>query len=622
MTVLNNIIEGLTNTSTPPNWTLGVDVSVWNGHVDWSIMKAKNVKFAIIKATDIGSETDFGFVDSRAIENYNGTKANGILNGAYCWLDPKKDPTYQARYYLDNFYSKYPTDLPACLDFEDGNVITWNDMLWKASVWLDIVEKETGRTPIVYTGAGYMAHFDRDKAGFLSRYPLWTAHYIQRTYPTISPIWQDWTIWQYSSSGHYPWYIWRDPLPSRGKEYGCDSYSLDMNYFKGDYNDLLEFCEMTSEPIPDNPEETDIILFDAKCITGGLNIRTGIGTAYPIVGVLRYGDRVSVYEVKSGWFRIGKDKWCSGSYMQKIDSPIIVDPTNPIPDTLYYPIVEGKYPITQFFGERPNVYTTSKGHNGIDWGMNIGGEVYATKAGKVIFSADVKQKINYGRHIRIQHDDGISIYGHLSKRYVEVGDTVQAKQLIGLSGGAADDPYSGYSTGPHLHFEYRLTSGAPQVPGGYVYGAINTLPLLASHNYTEDLPSLFQAKSTIDGLNTRYDASIHAYRNGSLKLGEVVNVCAEKDGWMRISPKSQVWCSGYYMKKIGEEQDEYLFKAKCVVNALNKRSGVGTTYPILGQLKLGDIVSVYQVKDNWFKIDKDTEVWVSGYSQYMSRLQA
>jgi len=628
----------------PVGWTLGVDVSKWNGHINWSVMKAKGVKFAIMKGTDIGSDTHVGFLDTRIDEYYHGAKENGILNSSYCWLDPGADPVYQAKYYLDKCYSKYPTDLPPALDFEDGNVITWNDMLWKAQVWLETVEKETGRKPLVYTGWGYMAHFDKNKAGFLSRYPLWTAHYVAREYPTFSPVWEDWIIWQYSSSGHYPWYIRKDPLGGSGKEYGCDSYSLDMNWFKGDYNKLLEFCETSEVPNPQPPEEHDTVLFEAKCIVGGLNIRTGIGTAYPVVGILRYGNIVNVYEVKSGWFRVGEDRWCSGNetYMQKIqeEPPIPIPIPEPEPEpgehlfkaictasvlnvrsgpstsypvvssiklseivkvfevkngwyrigtdkwatesylkkitpapendyppasenVLYHPMDEDLVYYTQKFGENPGIYPTSKGHNGLDWGTNYrpGYNIYATQDGIVTFSKDVKQKVNYGRHIRIHHKNKIngseytSFYGHLSARFVEEGESVKARQLIGLSGGATNDPYSGYSTGPHLHFEIRLddVSKAPQVPGGFVYGAIDPEPLLVSHDFNDkDIPVLFEAECIVPVLNKRYGPSTNFGTVGVLKKGDVVKVYQIQNQWFKIDPRLSIWVSGNseYMKKI------------------------------------------------------------------------
>ena len=141
---------------------------------------------------------------------------------------------------------------------------------------------------------------------------------------------------------------------------------------------------------------------------------------------------------------------------------------------LYYPC-DREYPITQYFGENPPYYPTSKGHNGIDLGTIPGTPIYCVADGIVEVARE--DAVGYGRHIRIRHSHGITIYGHLSKMNVCVGDTVIGKQLIGLSGGSTDDPFSGYSTGPHLHFEYRWDKPAPQIPGGYVYNSVDPLHL-------------------------------------------------------------------------------------------------------------------------------------------------
>lgn len=144
---------------------------------------------------------------------------------------------------------------------------------------------------------------------------------------------------------------------------------------------------------------------------------------------------------------------------------------------LHYPLPEG-IRISQLFGVNPQWYPISKGHNGVDWASVVRTETYAMRKGQVTVARN-DGKVGYGRHVRILHDDGsISIYGHLSEILCAVGDLVEAGQLIGLTGGATDDPGSGNSTGPHLHAELRYPDIPNPVPGGYVYGAINILPLL------------------------------------------------------------------------------------------------------------------------------------------------
>lgn len=86
-------------------------------------------------------------------------------------------------------------------------------------------------------------------------------------------------------------------------------------------------------------------------------------------------------------------------------------------------------------------------HMGVDLPLVTGDPIYATFAGKVRMS---KYYAGYGNLVVLRHENGLeTFYGHLSKRNVDVGDWVEAGQVIGLGGN------TGRSTGPHLHFEVR-----------------------------------------------------------------------------------------------------------------------------------------------------------------------
>jgi len=319
----------LTNTNAIPiNMVLGADVSHWQGWIDWLLMKGKGIKWAITKATDFWRDRPKGFIDVKSVENHQGIRDSGMLSGGYCWLQPRIDPKLQARFYLDNFYNKYETDFPPILDFEDTNVYSWSDMLWRAEVWLDIVEKETGKIPIIYTSKWYIDYFNKKKAGFLSRYPLWASHYIQRTYPTIPAIWNSWKMWQYTDKGDYPYYDYWDKT-RHGRGWGVSSGYLDLNWYNGTYVDLLDFCESGQTPIPPYPIDEPESLFKSQCIVNILNVRSGVGTIYPVVDYLNIGDIVDVYEVQSGWFKIGEGKWVSGNsrymrYLDNVEAPEIL----------------------------------------------------------------------------------------------------------------------------------------------------------------------------------------------------------------------------------------------------------------------------------------------------------
>ena len=132
--------------------------------------------------------------------------------------------------------------------------------------------------------------------------------------------------------------------------------------------------------------------------------------------------------------------------------------------------------ITQGFGENPKMYARfgMKGHNGIDLRTRyIDSPLahrYVTAAADGWCEVRLDGSSGYGNHVRIHHPDGsMTIYGHLTKPYVYSKEVVKTGQRIGLTGN------SGFSTGPHLHFEYRDNSASPQ--NGY-FGAVDPLPFL------------------------------------------------------------------------------------------------------------------------------------------------
>ena len=109
--------------------------------------------------------------------------------------------------------------------------------------------------------------------------------------------------------------------------------------------------------------------------------------------------------------------------------------------------------VTSGFGWRIHPITRrNELHQGIDIAASSGTTVVAAAAGKVTFSG---WNGGYGNLVTIDHGGGIvTRYAHLSKRSVAKGDSISAGQAIGLVGS------TGFSTGPHLHFEVRVDGEA------------------------------------------------------------------------------------------------------------------------------------------------------------------
>ena len=107
--------------------------------------------------------------------------------------------------------------------------------------------------------------------------------------------------------------------------------------------------------------------------------------------------------------------------------------------------------LSSNYGNRVHpIFKHTHFHPGVDYGMSIGTPVYATADGVV---QSTGATAGYGNMVEIRHNYGFGTrYGHLTAKYrVKQGDFVKKGDIIGYSGN------SGYSTGPHLHYEIRFT---------------------------------------------------------------------------------------------------------------------------------------------------------------------
>ena len=173
----------------------GIDVSYYQGTINWASVKADNVRYAFIRVSD-GTT----FADPKFAANWSGAKAQGILRGAYQFFRPGQDAIAQADMLLDAIGGEIADgDLPPVIDVEAADGLSPAQVATKVRAWVNHVKSATGRDPIIYTGF----YFWRDSVGApdLTESPLWHAQYTTASCPNIAPPWQDWSFWQYTSSG-------------------------------------------------------------------------------------------------------------------------------------------------------------------------------------------------------------------------------------------------------------------------------------------------------------------------------------------------------------------------------------------------------------------------------------
>ena len=198
----------------------GIDVSSYQGDVDWPVLSDNNIDFAFIKATE-GSD----FVDERFAYNLDEALKTKLKVGAYHFFNFDETGASQAQNFIANvpkndkmlppvvdieFYPPYNRFLPPSTD----------SVIAELRALLDALEAYYGKRPIIYTSKyPYSVYI----AGNFSDYKLWIANYDEN--PTLSDG-REWTFWQYSEHGVLPGY-------SGAVEH------IDLNVYRGSYGEFI-----------------------------------------------------------------------------------------------------------------------------------------------------------------------------------------------------------------------------------------------------------------------------------------------------------------------------------------------------------------------------------------------
>jgi lysozyme len=198
----------------------GVDVSHFDGTIDWAAARRDGVGFAIIKATEGTS-----FVDNRFATNWTNTRAHGIIRGAYHFFRPKSDPVAQADFFVQIAGSPASGDLPPVIDLEVTDGLSAAQVAAGARTFLQRVRQKTGRVPMIYTSVRVFNSLLGGPSGF-DPYPLWVANWNVRCPNIPDPPWTRWTFWQSSATGSVAGFS--DPV--------------DVDSFNGTSADLMAFA--------------------------------------------------------------------------------------------------------------------------------------------------------------------------------------------------------------------------------------------------------------------------------------------------------------------------------------------------------------------------------------------
>ena len=201
----------------------GIDVSKYQGDIDWESVRRGGITFAYIKATE-GADR----VDAKFFQNWEGSRNAGVKRGAYHFVYWCRAPEEE----MANFIRTVPKDpdaLPPVLDVEATPTSgSCHKTLYREQTvaqmrrMLQMMEQAFGKKPVVYTTVDfYQAILDPNE---LSDYPIWVRS--TKYSPHVRYGQRKWHFWQFQSDAHIP--------GIRG--------NVDRNAFHGDQRQWLAFA--------------------------------------------------------------------------------------------------------------------------------------------------------------------------------------------------------------------------------------------------------------------------------------------------------------------------------------------------------------------------------------------
>lgn len=280
----------------------GVDVSRWQGTIDWDLLASK-IHFAFIKSTQGLGVDPYFHTNAQAAHDYP------ILTAPYHYYTVMTHTQDQR----DNFvkaYKAYRWTLPPVVDIEKRyNVDTFSKQTFadRARDFLIQFENAAGIRPIIYSSYYALKDLMGEQA-WLSEYDMWIARYPYFPQPE--------TQWPATPLGADPEKVlfWQWTEKGDGKAYGASSNTIDLNVYKFDEVSLLKYA--TGKP----PAPPVFEPYLAEVTASTLNVRDNPNSNAARIGAVYAGSVWVIYEKIGDWGKINPDvhAWVHTGYTKKI----------------------------------------------------------------------------------------------------------------------------------------------------------------------------------------------------------------------------------------------------------------------------------------------------------------
>lgn len=171
----------------------GIDVSGWQGNIDYSEVASSGIEIVYMKASEGTS-----FVDPYFNQNYTNAKANGLKVGFYHYLTARSnsEAVAQANFFVSTISGMIP-DCRLAMDFESFGSLSTEEINEIGLTFMQTVESLSGKEMVIYSDTSNASNIF---GGGLTNYPLWVAQYEVEE-PTPNGNWDSWVGWQYTDAG-------------------------------------------------------------------------------------------------------------------------------------------------------------------------------------------------------------------------------------------------------------------------------------------------------------------------------------------------------------------------------------------------------------------------------------
>jgi lysozyme len=208
----------------PNAQTFGIDVSHWQGQIDWNVLKNSGTVFSFAKATDMADPDGKPgkYTDEQFVNNYSGAKSIGAYSGAFHFARAGFSGKEQAEHFLSVYTPKRGDLLPSIdVEIEPGDPAAFVTILH--DIVAEVSKALGGKSPIIYTQKSKWEAIGNPN-GF-ETCPLWIIDIHSANQPLIPPTWNNYAFWQYEVDKLF---------------HGIEG--VDFNHFNGPAADIRKFC--------------------------------------------------------------------------------------------------------------------------------------------------------------------------------------------------------------------------------------------------------------------------------------------------------------------------------------------------------------------------------------------